>query len=134
MNFFIKQHSTLPVLKYYLKEDMLSRHHITDDMFESVAVTFSMFNPLTKTFVIANKQADLHINDDRVQRGLKGEPKYMLVYRFSEKDTKNIGDYKAEFVVDFMGYYGCGKIKFPIGSGEDINVVVSESITKTTVV
>ena len=44
MNFFIKQNSTLPILKYPLPENMLDKLGVTLDMLENVAVTFSLIN------------------------------------------------------------------------------------------
>jgi hypothetical protein len=134
MNTFIKQYSTIPLLVYPLKESVLKKYYIIDDMFESVAVTFSMFDIENNTFVIANKQAELRVIDDKVERGLNGDSKYNLVYRFTEKDTRKVGVYYGEFVVDFMGFMGCGKMRFPLNDAETIKIIIDESITKTTII
>jgi hypothetical protein len=130
MNFFIKQHSTLPILKYPLPEKLLKKHNINNNMFKNVAITFSMVNQDTGTYVIANTSADLEINDDRIKRD--GGEQYVLIYKFKEHQTKTVGNYFGEFVVDFLGETGCGKIKFPIT--ETLNIFVLGSITKTTVI
>ena len=60
------------------------------------------------------------------------ESKYTLSYKFSINNTNKTGRFNSEFVVDFLGEDGCGKIKFPIGN--NISIIISDSITKTTVI
>jgi hypothetical protein len=132
-NFFIKKDSTLPDLKYPLIQQVREQYDISDDMLENVAVTFSMIDAQTGLYRIANVAASLVINTDRAK--YPDEEKYTLVYRFKLPQTAKAGRYQGEFVVDFIpsgNDGGCGKIKFPVNG--QINIVISDSSTKTTVV
>jgi len=130
-NFFIKKDSTLPVLKYPLTQFVLEQYDITKDMLENVAVTFSMMDADTGLYRIANVAANLVINTNRPE--FPDELTYTLVYKFKLSQTSKSGRYVGEFVLDFLNpEYGCGKIKLPVDN--QINIIISDSITKTTVV
>jgi hypothetical protein len=130
-NFFIKKDSTLPELEYPLVQQVMEMYNITEDMLENVAVTFSMIDAQTGLYRIANVPASLVIRNDRP--AFPADEKYTFTYRFTLRDTKKAGRYNAEFVIDFLGeQIGCGKIKLPVNGY--INVLISDSITKTTVV
>lgn len=128
--FFIKKNSTLPKLKFALSEYMLSRYDITDDMLENCAVTFSMQDAESGKYYIANKPADLIVNDNFAEN--PDDDKYNLAYKFSLSDTSKVGQYLGEFKVDFLGENQCGKITFPIT--DKIQIVIQDSNTKTTVI
>ena len=129
-NFYIKKDSTLPELKYPLSQKVREQYDLTDDMLENVAVTFSMIDADTGLYRIANVAANLVISNDRVAQ--PDELQYTLMYRFKLSQTANAGRYLGEFVVDILGENGCGKIKFPVDG--EINILISSSITKTTVI
>jgi len=130
MDFFIKQNSTLPILRLSIKPKVIERFRITKEMFENVAITFSMYNYSSNVYLIANKPADIEINQDRLERG--GADFFILIHKFTEKQTKTPGIYVGEFVIDFLGEDGCGKLKLPIS--ENLNIFIQPSITKTTVI
>ena len=112
-------------------QQVREKYNITDDMLENVAVTFSMTDAQTGLYRIANVPASFVINYDRL--GKPSEEKYTFIYKFKLKDTRKAGRYNAEFVIDFLGeQIGCGKIKLPVDGS--INVIISDSITKTTVI
>jgi len=129
-NFFIKKNSTLPELKYALVHHILQQYDITEDMLDNVAITFSMIDADTGLYRVANAPAKLVINKNRPE--FPDETSYTLAYRFKLKDTKKSGRFLGEFVLDIIGDNYCGKIKFPIHNR--INIVISDSITKTTVI
>jgi len=129
-NFFIKKDSTLPELKYALTQDILEKYDINTDMLENVAVTFSMIEADTGRFRVANTAANLVVNNDRPK--YPDEVQYTLTYRFKETQTRKAGRYQGEYVVDFLGEAGCGKIKFPVDG--EINIIITDGITKTTVI
>ena len=123
-NFMIKTNSTLPELRYKLSSEMLNYYNITIDMLENVAITFSMINSDNGNYVIANTGCDLiYSNINKC---------YELVYRFNLDDTSSPGRYYGEFKIDFLGNGLCGKITLPIDSY--INILIVDSITKTTVI
>ena len=132
-NFFIKKDSTLPELKFPLVQRLREKYDITDEMMENVAVTFSMMDADTGVYRIANVPANLAINTDRPN--YPDEIKYTLVYRFTLNDTRKTGRFLGEFVIDFIpsgNEGGCGKIKLPVNG--QINIIISDSITKTTLI
>lgn len=129
MNFFIKKNSTYPILKYPLTQKIMELYDINDDILENVAITFSMIDADTGVFRIANVEANLVINTDRSK--YPDEAKYTLTYQFKLRDSSKIGRYQANFTIDFLGN-NCGKIALPINSY--IDIIVSDSLTKTTVI
>ena len=129
-NFFIKKDSTLPELKYPLTQHTMEQYDITPDMLENVAVTTSMININTGIYRIANAAGNLVINNNRLE--YPDEVQYTLIYRFKLPQTAKAGRYQAEFVIDFLGNENCGKIKLPVNGY--INIIISDSITKTTVI
>lgn len=129
-NFFIKKDSTYPILKYPLIQKIREEYDITDDMLENVAITFSMIDNNNGLYRIANVPANLEINNDRAK--YPDEELYTLTYKFKLKDTKKTGNFNGEFVIDFLGDSGCGKIKLPINGY--IDIIISDSITKTIVI
>ncbi len=129
-NFFIKKNSTLPELKYPLTQRIREEYDISADMLENVAVTFSMINAETGLYVIANVPANLVISNDRPS--FPDEIQYTLAYRFKLKQTSKSGRFYGEFKVDFLGPDSCGKITLPVDG--QINIIISDSITKTTVI
>ena len=130
MTFFIKKNSSLPLLIFELSDSILNRYNITDDMLENCAVTFSMINSETGVFKIANVPAKLNI--ETPNKSFTEFKKYNIYYQFRTKDTNKIGNYEAEFVIDFLGSCNFGKLKLPVD--DKIIVVVSDSITKTDVI
>ncbi len=129
MNFFIKQNSTLPELKFPLTQKIREKYGITEDMLENVAITFSMIDAETSLYQIANVGADIVFNKDPHNDHVDEE--YTLVYRFSVNDTRRAGRYMGEFKIDFLYPGLCGKITLP--NGEDINIIIDGSITKTSI-
>lgn len=128
--FLIAKNSTLPELKFPIHQKIKEMYDITDDMLDNVGVTFSMIDADTGLYRIANVPARLVINNDRQQ--FPDEVRHTLVYRFSEKDSRKAGNYLGEFKVDFLdNEAGCGKITLPVNG--HINIFISDSITKTTV-
>src|ERR1035437_2456282 len=129
-NFFIKKDSTLPELKYPLIQQVREKYNITEDMLESVAVTFSMLDAETGLYRIANIAGKLLVNNDRVN--YPAEEKYTLAYRFKLKDTKKAGRFLGEFKMDFIAEGDCGTLTLP--TNDKINIIISDSLTKTTVI
>jgi len=128
-NFFIKKDSTLPVLKFPLTQHTMEQYDITPDMLENVAVTFSMTEADSGLYRIANVAGNLVVNNNRPD--YPDELTYTLTYKFKLSQTRKAGRYLGEFKVDFLGE-NCGKITLP--TQNKINIQISDSNTKTTVV
>lgn len=132
-NFFIKKDSTLPELKYPLTQHVMEQYDITPDMLENVAVTFSMIDADTGLYRVANVAGNLVVNNDRPE--YPDEVKYTLTHRFKLSQTSKSGIYLGEFKLDIIpsgDNGGCGKITLPVNG--QINIIISNSITKTTVI
>lgn len=129
-HFFIKKDSTLPELKYPLTQRVREKYDLSDDMLANCAITFSMMDADSGVYRIANVPANLVIDTDRQNH--PDELKYTLVYRFKLRDTRKVGRFLGEFKLDFLGDGGCGKITLP--TNEQINIMIQESLTKTTVI
>lgn len=129
-NFFIKKDSTLPELKYPLIQQVREQYDITDEMLENVAVTFSMIDAETGLYRIANVAGNLVVNRDRAN--FPDEEEYTVTYRFKLPQTAKAGRYLGEFKIDFLSEGNCGKITLPVDG--QINIIISDSITKTTVI
>jgi hypothetical protein len=130
MTIFLKKNSTLPEIKYPLQQWMLEKLDITEDMLQDVAVTFSMIDANTGNYRIANREAKLVIVENIYER--LDECKYTLAFRVKLKDTKKDGLFRGEFKLDFLGEDNCGKITLP--TDDTIQIVIGDSITKTSVV
>jgi len=128
-NFFIKKDSTLPLLKLPLTQHTMEQYDITPDMLENVAVTFSMTDAETGLYRIANVAGNLVVNNNRPE--YPDEVEYTLTYKFKLSQTRKAGRFLGEFKLDFLGEY-CGKITLP--TQNKINIQISDSNTKTTVV
>jgi hypothetical protein len=132
-NFFIKKDSTLPELKHPLTQHTMEQYDITEDMLENCAITFSMIDASTGLYRIANVAANLVVNRNRPE--FPDEVEYTLTYRFKLKDTRKAGRFLGEFKLDFIlsgDAGGCGKITLP--TQNQINIIISDGITKTTVI
>ena len=65
MNFYIKQYSNYPVLKFPLTQRIMEKYNITHNMMENVAVTFSMYNEDEGEYEIANN-SEQESEEDRL--------------------------------------------------------------------
>ena len=133
VNFFIKKDSTLPELKFHLTQKVREEYGITKEMLENVAVTFSMIDADTGLYRIANVPATIEYMVLRPQ--YPNNFIYALIYSFKLAQTSKPGRFLGEFCLDFIpsgNDGGCGKIKLPVDG--QINIIISDSITKTTVI
>jgi len=112
-----------------LTQHTLEQYDITPDMLENVAVTFSMTEADTGLYRIANVAGNLVVNNNRPE--YPDEVTYTLTYQFKLSQTRKAGRYLGEFKLDFLGE-NCGKITLP--TQNQINIQISDSSTKTTVV
>jgi len=129
MNFFIKKDSTFPILVYPITEKLMKQLNLTESMFENVAVTFSMTNSTTNAYKIANSGGFLYINNVEENPDME---KFSIGFKFNLNQTHVSGNYFGEFVIDFLDNDNMGKLKLPLD--DKINIVINETITKTTVV
>jgi hypothetical protein len=129
MTIFLKKNSTLPEIKFPLEQWMMEKLDITHEMMTNVAVTFSMVDANSGNYRIANREGKLQILDCVYER--LDETIYTLAIKLKLKDTKKDGLFHGEFKLDFLGD-NCGKITLP--TDDIIQIVIGDSITKTSVV
>ena len=129
MTIFIKKNSTIPEIKFPLEQWMMEKLDITHEMMTNVAVTFSMVDANSGNYRIANREGKLQILDCVYER--LDETIYTLAIKLKLKDTKKDGLFHGEFKLDFLGD-NCGKITLP--TDDIIQIVIGDSITKTSVV
>lgn len=129
MNFYIKQYSNYPVLKFPLTQRIMEKYNITHDMMENVAVTFSMYNEDEGEYEIANNGGDLFYRD-KIEE-IPYEDRYTLIYKFNKIETNKVGRYSGEFKLTFLEPH-CGIITLP--NNEYINIYISKSETKVDIV
>jgi hypothetical protein len=131
MKFFIKQNSTLPVLKFPLTEKLMKYYNITEKMLENIGVTFSMTDE-KGNYIIANKPAEYYVKSEDEYEYLS-DAKYNLLYKFTQRNTKNAGFFYGEFKLDFLDDdNNCNKITLPNTS--KIDIIILKSSTHTTVI
>jgi len=127
--FFIRKDSNYPLIKYPLLDKMLEKYDITEEMLENIAVTFSMIDSETGQYKVANSAGSLTITNtiDNPE-----EEKYTLTYKLKLSQTTKSGNFIGEFCIDFLDYKNCQKLKLPLEG--QINIIITDSITKTTVI
>ena len=129
MNFFIKKDSSLPELEFELTQKIREQYNISKDMLDNVAVTFSMVDAETGLYRIANVPATIEYKKLRPEYPTNFL--YSLKYKFKLSQTSKPGRFLGEFKLDFLGE-NCGKLTLP--TSDEINILISNGITKTTVV
>ena len=125
-HFFIKKDSTLPIIKMKVVNDGRFDYKKIFDRLENAAVTFSMVDE--KGIPRVYNQQGLLIAVDK-ENCIEDEEFY-IGYQFKLKDTKKVGCYKAEFILDFLD--DGASLIVPIRQDLFVNVV--DSITQTEIV
>jgi len=99
-NFFIKKGATLPVLRLELildgKYDFMKASHFNNAI-QNANVTFSMVDE-HDVLKISNAECNLVLVDQDTC-----DEKYVIEYRWKERDTKRSGHYKGTIKIEFMG-------------------------------
>lgn len=128
MDFFIKQHSSLPYLSIKIEDKLLHQYGLEKDDFDNVAVTFSMTDS-NNHYKIANVPAELVTKPRVIDFG--NEFMYWVQYKFSKEETKYDGVFNGEFKIDFLDNPKCGSLTLP---NDKLYIYIQPAITKTTVV
>ena len=128
MTFTIRQGSVNPVLRMELIKD--GRYDFKKSMIENAiqdsVVKFYMKDSETGLLKVAKADADVVLAQEE-----GCEEKYILQYKWKERDTKKEGIYEGWFEIDFNGNlteegvdYPSGKMRVPIQ--EDLIIYVKE--------
>ena len=111
--FYINSGSILPVLRLelindgrydYMKSDVIGK------ALQDAKVTFTMKNVDTEILKISNAKCNIVLAEDT-----GCEEKYVIEYRWKERDTKEKGIYQGWFTIDFNGNISEEGVSFPEG-------------------
>ena len=124
MNFYIKKNATLPLLKMQVVKDGRSEYQQFMDSLETATITFTMINTATGIPKIVAKPCYITILTNLDVNAL---PEYYVYYRFTERDTNQVGSYSGQFLIQ----NDTGDLILPIR--EELNIYIQESfIIKST--
>lgn len=111
--FFIIQGSVNPVLEMELIKDGRYDFHksLMNDVLQDSVITFSMKDEETGILKISNAKANLIVASDA-----GCEDKYILQYKWSERDVRHKGHYNGWFNIQFNGNLTSDGIEYPRGN------------------
>jgi hypothetical protein len=118
MNFYIKKNATLPLLKMQVVKDGRSEYQQFMDSLETATITFTMINTATGIPKIVAKPCYITILTNLDVNAL---PEYYVYYRFTERDTNQVGSYSGQFLI----HNDTGDLILPIR--EELNIYIQES-------
>lgn len=96
MEFFIKQNTTLPLLKMQIVKDGKTNYRHICDIIERSSIYFSMVDDATGIPKIISAGAGF-VNKVFIEPN--SLPEYYLYYRFTKNDTNRSGRYRGEFTL-----------------------------------
>jgi hypothetical protein len=118
MNFYIKKNATLPLLKMQVVKDGRSEYQQFMDSLETATITFTMVNTASGIPKIVAKPAYIV---ELVNLDVNALPEYYVYFRFTERDTNQVGQYSGEFLI----HNDQGDLVLPLR--EELNIYVQES-------
>ena len=108
--FYINTSATLPVLRMELISDGRNDYDNFYDALKDADITFSMRDTETGILKVSEAAAERVLAKDT-----GCEEKYILEYKWNERDTRKPGIYKGWFTINFNGHIGdAGKLIVPI--------------------
>ena len=111
--FYINSGSILPVLRMELINDGrcdFNKNDIMGKALQDAKVTFSMKNIDTEILKISNAKCNVVLADNT-----GCEEKYVIEYKWKERDTKEKGIFQGWFTIDFNGNITENEIDYPKG-------------------
>ena len=123
--FFINQHSNLPILRLELINDGRNDFRKFFEMIQNCTITFSMKNVDTDIYKISNASAYIipKSKDTAVEQ-------YLICYDWKKRDTKEKGVYEGTFTLTFddslsseYDEYSKGELIMPIREKLIISVI-----------
>lgn len=120
MEFFINQNSNLPPLKMELVNDGRNDFRKFFEKIQNATIKFSMYDVKNNVKIIANSPAEIELKCESC--GIGGdEPEYYITYKWRDRDTKKVGKFNGEFIIEFLD--GSGTLITPIRDKLFINVL-----------
>lgn len=128
LNFFIRKHATLPILKLKVVEDTRKNFHDLIKNLDNANITFSMQEYDTGIYKVANKEAGV----TEVEHIQSVTPKeFYIYYQFEKHETSKEGKFLGQFKIDFLDYQKnherMGELIVPIENELFIHVLPSFS-------
>lgn len=124
--FVINRGSVNPVLEMEVIDDGRYSFHksLINEALQGCEVTFSMVNEETGIFKITRAKANVV---EAYDAGC--EEKYILQYKWTEKDTKYCGTYKGWFDIKFSETLASSEKEYPKGTlrvpiEEDLRIII----------
>lgn len=111
--FYINKGSVLPVLRMelindgrfdFLKSDVIGK------ALQDSTITFTMKNVDTDILKVSNAKCNIVLADET-----GCEEKYVIEYKWKERDTKEEGIFKGQFTINFNGNISENGVSFPEG-------------------
>ena len=118
MDFYIKKNATLPLLKMQVVKDGRSQYQQFMESLGTSTITFTMINSATGIPKIVAKPAYIV---ELTGLDVNAAPEYYIYYRFTERDTNQVGAYTGQFLIN----NGDGDLILPIR--EELNIYIQES-------
>ena len=118
MDFYIKKNATLPLLKMQVVKDGRSEYQQFMDSLATATITFTMINAVTGIPKIVAKPAYI---TELLNLDVNALPEYYIYYRFTERDTNQVGIFTGQFLI----HNEQGDLILPIR--EELNIYVQES-------
>jgi hypothetical protein len=120
MEFFINQNSNLPPLKMELVNDGRNDFRKFFEKIQNATIKFSMYDVKNNVKIIANSPAEIELKCESCDIG-GDEPEYYITYKWRDRDTKKVGKFNGEFIIEFLD--GSGTLIAPIRDKLFINVL-----------
>jgi hypothetical protein len=111
--FYINSGSILPVLRIELINDGrcdFNKSDVIGKALQDAKITFSMRNVDTEILKISNAKCNIVLADNT-----GCEEKYVIEYKWKERDTKEAGIFQGWFTIDFNGNITENEIDYPEG-------------------
>lgn len=123
MDFYIKKDAVLPILRMELIEDGRHDYNKFHELIQTATITFTMVNKDTGITKVAKAPAYI-----KRKEGDGCVEQYVICYDWRKRDTKEEGNYKGEFNIEFGELkndeytYPKGNLRMPIR--EELNIVI----------
>jgi len=121
MEFFIRQNSTLPIIKVQIIKDGRVDFREFDNLTNTSTITFSMWEEGTNRYIVVNKPAFTMVKEST---GDSPEVEYYVYYQLTSHETRKPGGYIGEFKITNEQ----GEITLPLRNKLIINVRESISV------
>ena len=110
MYFYIKQNSTLPILRMELIEDGRHTYNKFHECIQNADITFTMVNVDTNVTKVAKNKAYIKLREDD-----DCTEQYLICYDWKKHDTKECGTFKGTFEITFDPTLKNDEYEYPNG-------------------